>query len=105
VLHVTPTPSPKATPAQRLADRRQRVRTIRRRVGGLAAGTFLAASGGILAQLVSGHDPALAHDVSTSTSASSTATATATSDDVSRDDRTTPTAVAATPTPLTTSAS
>jgi hypothetical protein len=85
-------PSPTPTPAQRLAERRLRVRTIRRRAAGLAAGTFLAASGGILVQLVTGHDPALARESASSTSAATSAAAASAT-------------VAATPTPLTTSAS
>jgi hypothetical protein len=57
------TPSPTAQrerAAERLAERRRHVRRIRARVAGLSLATFLAASGAVLVQLVTGHDPALA---------------------------------------------
>ena len=57
-----PTPSGRrAAAGEKLTARRLRVRTIRRRVAGLSLATFLAASGAVLVQLVTGHDPALAH--------------------------------------------
>lgn len=43
-----------------LDTRREHVRRIRRRVIAGVSGLFLAATGGIAAQLASGHDPALA---------------------------------------------
>jgi hypothetical protein len=53
--------SRRAAASEKLAARRQRVRVIRRRVAGMSLATVLAASGAVLAQLVTGHDPALAH--------------------------------------------
>jgi hypothetical protein len=90
VVGVNPTDSP--TPAQRLALRRRRVRSIRRRVASLAACTFLATTGGILVQLVTGHDPALAHGGSSASKASAAVPSTTTS-------------MASAPSPITTSAS
>ena len=63
--------------SERLRARRARVRTIRRRVVGLATATFLATTGGIVVQLVTGNDPALASKAkpagtSAATSAAST---------------------------------
>src|SRR5450755_2131402 len=46
--------------AKRLRARKHRIRAIRRRVVALATAMFLASSGGILVQLVTGNDPALA---------------------------------------------
>jgi len=46
--------------AERLRARKHRIRAIRRRVVALATAMFLASSGGILVQLVTGNDPALA---------------------------------------------
>jgi hypothetical protein len=46
--------------AERLRARKRRIRVIRRRVVGLATALFLASSGGIFVQLVTGNDPALA---------------------------------------------
>jgi hypothetical protein len=45
--------------AERLQARRRRTTAIRRRVVGIAAALFLAVSGGIFVQLVTGNDPAL----------------------------------------------
>jgi len=45
--------------AERLRERKHRIRAIRRRVVALATAIFLASSGGILIQLVTGNDPAL----------------------------------------------
>ena len=50
----------KGVVAERLRARRHRIRAIRCRVVALATATFLAISGGILVQLVTGNDPALA---------------------------------------------
>lgn len=52
---------------------------IRRRVVGAATAIFLATTGGIFVQLVSGHDPALARGSQTTTTHASTSSATATS--------------------------
>jgi uncharacterized membrane protein YgcG len=46
--------------AERLRAREHRIRAIRRRVVAFATALFLASSGGILVQLVTGNDPALA---------------------------------------------
>ena len=46
--------------AERLRARKHRIRAIRCRVVALATAMFLATSGGILVQLVTGNDPALA---------------------------------------------
>lgn len=46
--------------AERLRSRKRRIRVIRTRVVAIATATFLASSGGILVQLVTGNDPALA---------------------------------------------
>ncbi len=46
--------------AERLRARKHWIRAIRRRVVGFATALFLASSGGILVQLVTGNDPALA---------------------------------------------
>ncbi len=63
-----PTPtSRRAAAARKLAQRRRRVRTIRRRVAGLSLATFLAASGAALAQLASGHPTTLTRARTTST--------------------------------------
>ena len=45
--------------AERLSARRRRVSVIRRRVIAIATAMFLATSGGIFVQLVTGNDPAL----------------------------------------------
>ena len=84
-----PTPSGRSAAGEKLTARRLRVRTIRRRVAGLSLATFLAASGAVLVQLVTGHDPALAHQHQTtgvtvtrspgSSAASSSSSAAATS--------------------------
>lgn len=50
----------KGVVAERLRARKHRIRAIRCRVVALATATFLATSGGILVQLVTGNDPALA---------------------------------------------
>jgi hypothetical protein len=50
----------KGVVAERLRARKRRIRAIRRRVIAFATAMFLASSGGILVQLVSGNDPALA---------------------------------------------
>jgi hypothetical protein len=68
-------------PSTALQARRQRIRHIRRRM--IAAGTavFIATTGGILVQLTSGHDPALARSSASTTkqvSASSSSVATGT---------------------------
>jgi hypothetical protein len=93
------------SPAERLAQRRRRVRSIRRRVAGLAAGTFLATTGGILVQLVTGHDPALAHSGSSSSKASAAVTSTTTSSPSAAAGQSTSAATASAPSPVTTSAS
>ncbi|MGH2858217.1 MAG: hypothetical protein ACRDMJ_12120 [Solirubrobacteraceae bacterium] len=61
-----PTPKPgradaRALGAQRLAGRRRRTALLRRRVLGLTVAGFVAVWGVLFVQLVSGHDPALAH--------------------------------------------
>ncbi|MFZ0043973.1 MAG: hypothetical protein WAK93_21870 [Solirubrobacteraceae bacterium] len=67
-----PTPADaKALGAERLRQRRLRVRMIRRRIAGLATATFLATSAGIAIQLVTGNDPALASKAKTSGSSGS----------------------------------
>jgi hypothetical protein len=48
-------------PSPALEARRARVSRIRRRVIGGASGLFFITTGAIVVQLVSGHDPALAH--------------------------------------------
>ena len=92
-----------AVASRRLDARRRRVRAIRRRMAALTAGTFLAVSGAILVQLVTGHDPALAHGATVSrTSATS---GSATSGVASGSPRSSASAAAATPSAVTTSAS
>ena len=74
-------PAPRANPrpaaqglvAERLQARNRRIKAIRRRVVGIAAAMFLATSGGITLQLVSGNDPALAKSAAKTTTAASTA--------------------------------
>ena len=61
-------------PSTALQTRRLRVRMIRRRVLGAATAVFLATTGGIFVQLVSGHDPALARGSQTTTTHASTST-------------------------------
>jgi cytoskeletal protein RodZ len=71
----SPNPNQQTVVAERLRARRSRVRAIRKRVAGLAVATFLATSGAIFVQLVTGNDPALARKtnaVTGSSSASST---------------------------------
>jgi hypothetical protein len=58
-------------PSTPLQQRRLRVRIIRRRVLGAATAIFLASTGGIFVQLVSGHDPALARGSHTTTTQAS----------------------------------
>jgi hypothetical protein len=104
LIGVNPIDSP--TPAQRLAQRRRHVRLIRRRVAGLAAGTFLATTGGVLVQLVTGHDPALAHSGSSASKASAAVTSTTTSSSSAAvAGQPTRTAVTSSPSPIITSAS
>jgi hypothetical protein len=55
--------------------RRRRVRLIRRRVVGGATAIFMASTGWILVELVSGHDPALAHQTSTHSATTSASVA------------------------------
>jgi cytoskeletal protein RodZ len=72
-------PGAEALIAERLQARKQRVATLRKRVVGVAVGVFLGLWGAIFVQLVSGHDPALAHKKTLSatlTAASSNQTAT-----------------------------
>jgi cytoskeletal protein RodZ len=64
--------------AERLRARQHRVSVIRRRVVAIAMAMFLASSGGIFVQLVSGNDPALAKSA-TKTAVASTASAPAAS--------------------------
>jgi hypothetical protein len=71
----SPNPDQQTVVAARLRARRERVRAIRRRVAGLAAATFLATSGVIFAQLVTGNDPALARKTTTVTPSSSPSSA------------------------------
>jgi hypothetical protein len=59
-----------------LQKRRERVRHIRRRVVGAATALFLTTTGGIVIQLVSGHDPALASQKTTQASTSTTSSST-----------------------------
>ena len=61
--------------AERLKARRRRVALIRKRAVAGAACTFALAWGVIFVQLVSGHDPALAHTKATTSAASGTTTA------------------------------
>lgn len=71
--------------ADRLRARRERVALVRRRVLALAGSSFALGWGVIFVQLVSGHDPALAHSngratntgASTATSAGATAASSA----------------------------
>jgi hypothetical protein len=66
-----------AMPSTPLEIRRRRVRLIRRRVVGATTAIFMASTGAIFLQLVSGHDPALARSQTTAhTSTSSVAVAT-----------------------------
>jgi hypothetical protein len=60
---------PDSSPA--LEARRARVARIRRRVIGGASGLFLVSTGAIVVQLVSGHDPALAHAAAAKAAATS----------------------------------
>jgi hypothetical protein len=68
----SPSSSPPAVPgddrragaAAALAARRRHVRRIRTRVAGASLATFLAATGAVLLQLATGHDPALARSAS-----------------------------------------
>jgi len=83
---MTPTnPDARKLAADRLRARRERVALVRRRVLALAGSSFALGWGVIFVQLVSGHDPALAHSngtatntgASTATSAGSTAASSA----------------------------
>lgn len=80
------TPAP-ATPLQ---VRRRRVRAIRRRVVGGAVALFIAATGGVLIQLATGHDPALVRaaraDAATSGSGSSSSDSTSSAGSTSSSD-------------------
>lgn len=60
----------KPSAAERLAARAERVRRVRRRVIATAVTTFVVAWTVIFGQLVSGHDPALAHAHATTQSTS-----------------------------------
>ena len=68
---------------QRIAERRDRIRRMRRRIVGGAVGVFLALWGVIFAQLATGHDPTLGASASnaatTSTSSGSTVTSSSSS--------------------------
>jgi cytoskeletal protein RodZ len=55
-------PRQRATAARQARERR--IHELRRRVAAVAVAVFVAAWAGIFLQLVSGHDPALAHDLS-----------------------------------------
>jgi len=55
--------------AERLAERRRRTVRLRKRVIAASASTFGLAWAVIFVQLVSGHDPALAHKARTTTTA------------------------------------
>jgi D-aminopeptidase len=59
----------RAAAAEKLAERRRRVRAIRRRVAGLSLTAFMATSATVLVQMVTGHDPALAHSTRATASA------------------------------------
>lgn len=61
--------------SDQLRARKRRVSQIRRRVAAIATAMFLATSGGIFVQLVTGNDPALA--TSTAKTATTTAASTA----------------------------
>jgi cytoskeletal protein RodZ len=67
---------PKRLVAERLAKRRRRTVRLRKRVIAASGSTFVLAWGVIFVQLVSGHDPALAHKASTTTTAATTTAAT-----------------------------
>jgi hypothetical protein len=71
--------SHRAAARERLSARRRRARAIRRRVAGMSLATFLAASGAVLVQLVTGHDPALAHSTHTAKTAAVTSHSTGSS--------------------------
>jgi len=73
---LSPTPrSRRVAAGEKLAARRRRTRAIRRRVAGMSLATFLAASGAVLIQLVTGHDPALGHSTHTAATAVASRTA------------------------------
>jgi hypothetical protein len=55
-----PTAGAKGLVAERIQARKRRIRVIRTRVVAIATAMFVASSGGILVQLVTGNDPALA---------------------------------------------
>jgi hypothetical protein len=65
--------------AERLRARRRRIRQIRTRVVAIATSLFLASSGGILLQLVTGNDPALAKAAAKSAHSTKTSSAGSTS--------------------------
>jgi hypothetical protein len=65
-------PSTHGLVAERLQARRRRTTAIRRRVVGIAAALFLAVSGGIFVQLVTGNDPALVSAAAKTTAVAST---------------------------------
>jgi hypothetical protein len=98
---------------EKLAARRRRARAIRRRVAGMSLATFLAASGAVLIQLVTGHDPALAHAthpaktvaVSSGTAKTTASTGQTTTGSSRQGTQTTSSAAATSPSAVTTSAS
>jgi hypothetical protein len=65
-------------PSSVLQAQRARVHRVRRRVIGGATALFAATTGGILFQLASGHDPALARSSSSAKQVSSSTSAVAT---------------------------
>ena len=65
-------PSTHGLVAERLQARRRRTTAIRRRVVAIAAAMFLAVSGGIFVQLVTGNDPALVSAAAKTTPVAST---------------------------------
>jgi hypothetical protein len=87
----------------RLAERRQRVHTIRGRTIAAATATFALAWGIVFAQLVSGDDPALGHGQTTSKATTATTTSAAAATTTSAAPATTDTSPA--PTPVTTAQS
>jgi hypothetical protein len=87
---------------EKLAAHRRRMRAIRRRVIGASVATFLAASGVVLVQLVTGNDPALGHGTATT---GATADATRSAHRASVDARPSGRRPAVSPSAVTTSAS
>jgi hypothetical protein len=61
----------RAVARDRPAARRRRVRAIRRRVAGMSLATFLAASGAVVVQIVSGGQSARGHATRTAAAATS----------------------------------